>query len=52
MKGLATTRSDITMQPRLSILNTYIDTILNTLKLLFLNFKTFIQPYAGTDFTF
>ena len=25
--------------------------ILNTLKLLFLKFKPFIQPYTGTDFT-
>ena len=23
----------------------------NTLKLLFLNFETFLQPYSGTDFT-
>ena len=30
-------------------INTY---ILDTLKLLFLSFKTFIQPYTGTDFTF
>ena len=47
-----TARSDITMQPRLSILKKYINTTLDTLKLLFLTFKTFIQPYTGTDFTF
>ena len=53
MKRSATKRCDITMQPRLSILHEYTNTILDTLKLPFLNFTTFIQPYSytGTDFT-
>ena len=59
MNRLATTRSDTRMQPRFSILNTYVNTTLDTLQLINNYFQSLIglvifcfQHYTVTNFIF